>query len=152
MMLVLLTVSFGVMASLTETNAIPVTDIKKLPSITVDTLYNPQPEADSETSESIPLIRTMMQGTKFIQKAIRPSRQEANYVTFLRLPWRLARNFSTQGYGMARGFMDAFSHHFMEAYKNMQQNVIPQASDAFAVWANPPQSNSLETPWLDGGV
>lgn len=132
-----------------EVSGKPATDIRKLPSITVDTLY-PEVE-DSETSESMGLIRTMMLGSQFFQKNIRP-RQEANYVTLLRLPWRLARSVSTTGYGMARGFMDAFSQQMIQSYKEMQKNYIPQASQAIATWANPPPNPKLDTPWLDGGI
>src|SRR3989442_1774477 len=83
-----------------ETSAKPATDIRKLPSITIDTLY-PKEVEDSETSESMNLVSTMMQGTQLFQHIIRP-RTEANYVTLFRLPWRIARSVSSTGYGMAR--------------------------------------------------
>ncbi|CAL8141981.1 unnamed protein product [Orchesella dallaii] len=135
-----------------EVSAKPVTDIDKLPSITTDTLYPKEPSEDSMTSESVSFIRNMIHGT---QAQVLPQRKEATYVTIFRLPWRLARSVSQSSFGMAKGFVDAFAHQFMttssQLYSQMQKNYIPQASEAFNVWANPPKPN-LQTPWLDGGV
>lgn len=140
---------FVMLQTFSETSAKPYTDIRKLPSITTDTLY-PKVVEDSETSESMNLVRTMMQGSQLFQQIVRP-RTEATYVTLFRLPWRMARSVSSTGYGMARGFMDAFADQFMETYKNMQKNVIPQAAESFATWNSPPKPN-LQSAWLEGGV
>jgi len=129
-----------------EVSAKPAMDINKLPSITTDTLYPKEPAGDSQTSESVSYFRNMIFGAP----PARP-KQEATYVRMFRLPWRLARSVSQNSFGVAKGFVDAFAQQFMTTYSQLQQNVIPQASEAFAVWANPPKPN-LEQAWLDGGV
>jgi len=137
--------------------------LKRLPSITMDTV-NDKP-FDPDAAESIPVpfpvpvispltmysaYKTMGRVRNFFRGE--PTQSESQGLRYYVLsPFRMAKTVGTEVLSMAKTFADTFQDQLQQQYAAMshqvQEKMLPQAANYIGVWKNP---QTEDEKWMEG--